>query len=104
MKHKVLILGSILILLISACAPQAAATASPVDVQHTAEAAAFTMVAQNSAGNSHQHADSANRSGQFNSSTDIDPHSPANYRSLARNCHKSPWHSDTGHLATSFDK
>jgi hypothetical protein len=46
MKHKVLILGSILILLISACAPQAVATASSVDVQHTAEAAAFTMVAQ----------------------------------------------------------
>jgi hypothetical protein len=46
MKQNVLILGSILILLVSACAPQAAATASPVDVQHTAEAAAFTMVAQ----------------------------------------------------------
>src|SRR5215216_6790237 len=46
MKHKVLILGSILILLIGACAPQAVATANSADVQHTAEAAAFTMVAQ----------------------------------------------------------
>jgi len=46
MKRNVLLLGSILILLISACSPQAVATASSVDVQHTAEAAAFTMVAQ----------------------------------------------------------
>src|SRR5512146_3100553 len=46
MKQKALILAVILILLISACAPKSVPTASPVDVQHTAEAAAFTMVAQ----------------------------------------------------------
>lgn len=46
MKQNALTLGVVLIFLISACAPQAAPTASPVDVQHTAEAAAFTMVAQ----------------------------------------------------------
>lgn len=46
MKQKALILGVTLILLIGACAPKSAPTASPVDVQHTAEAAAFTMVAQ----------------------------------------------------------
>lgn len=46
MKQKALILVVILILVISACAPKSAPTASPVDVQHTAEAAAFTMVAQ----------------------------------------------------------
>jgi hypothetical protein len=33
-------------LLAGACAPRAAPTADPVDIQHTAEAAAFTMVAQ----------------------------------------------------------
>lgn len=33
-------------LLASACAPQATPTANPVDVQHTAEAAALTVVAQ----------------------------------------------------------
>ncbi len=46
MKQKALTLAAILILLISACAPKSAPTANPVDVQHTAEAAAFTMVAQ----------------------------------------------------------
>jgi hypothetical protein len=46
MKQKALILVVILIFMISACAPKSAPTASPVDVQHTAEAAAFTMVAQ----------------------------------------------------------
>ncbi len=46
MKQKALILVAILIFLISACAPKSAPTANPVDVQHTAEAAAFTMVAQ----------------------------------------------------------
>lgn len=33
-------------LLVSACAPQAIPTVDPVDIQHTAEAAAFTMVAE----------------------------------------------------------
>jgi len=46
MKRNVLIIGVVLILLVSACAPQAAPTANPVDIQHTAEAGAFTMVAQ----------------------------------------------------------
>ncbi len=46
MKQNALMLGIVLIFLISACAPQATPTANPADVQHTAEAAAFTMVAQ----------------------------------------------------------
>ena len=46
MKQKVLTLSVLLALLISACAPKAGPTMDPVDVQHTAEAAAFTMVAQ----------------------------------------------------------
>ncbi len=46
MKQKVLTLGIVLIFLVSACAPQSTPTANPADVQHTAEAAAFTMVAQ----------------------------------------------------------
>lgn len=45
MKHKITTLGMLFILLLSACAPQAAPTMDPLDVQHTAEAAAFTMVA-----------------------------------------------------------
>jgi hypothetical protein len=50
MKNKVTALGVVLILILSACAPQAAeATLSPLDVQQTAEAAAFTMVAQTQA-------------------------------------------------------
>jgi hypothetical protein len=49
MTRNVLIIGVIVILLVSACAPQAAPTANPVDVQHTAEAGAFTMVAQTQA-------------------------------------------------------
>jgi hypothetical protein len=49
MKRNVLIIGAILILLVSACAPQAAPTVNSVDVQHTAEAGAFTMVAQTQA-------------------------------------------------------
>jgi hypothetical protein len=49
MKRNVLIIGAVLILLVSACAPQAAPTANPVDVQHTAEAGAFTMVAETQA-------------------------------------------------------
>src|SRR6188474_2428512 len=51
MKRNVLIIGAVLILLVSACAPQAAPTANPVDIQHTAEAGAFTMVAQTEAAN-----------------------------------------------------
>ena len=46
MKEKVLTLSVLLTLFISACAPKAAPTMNPADVQHTAEAAAFTMVAQ----------------------------------------------------------
>ncbi|HUE99252.1 MAG TPA: hypothetical protein VMN99_08345 [Anaerolineales bacterium] len=46
MKHRVLIIGAVFILLASACAPQGTPTANPVDIQHTAEAAALTMVAQ----------------------------------------------------------
>lgn len=46
MKRNALTLGLLSIFLISACAPQAAPTMDPMDVQHTAEAAAFTMVAQ----------------------------------------------------------
>jgi len=47
MKRNVIIVGIVLILVLSACAPKAAApTANPVDVQNTAEAAAFTAVAQ----------------------------------------------------------
>ena len=46
MKQKVLTLSVLLVLLISACTPKAAPTLEPLEVQHTAEAAAFTMVAQ----------------------------------------------------------
>lgn len=49
MKQKVLTLGVAFVFLISACAPQATATVNPADVQHTAEAAAFTMVAETQA-------------------------------------------------------
>lgn len=41
-----LLIGAVFMLLASACAPQAAPTANPVDVQQTAQAAAFTMVAE----------------------------------------------------------
>ena len=51
MKRNVLVIGVVLILLASACAPQAAPTANPVDIQHTAEAGAFTMVAETQAAN-----------------------------------------------------
>jgi hypothetical protein len=37
------------ILVLGACAPQATPTVNPLDVQHTAEAAAFTMVAETQA-------------------------------------------------------
>ncbi len=47
MKRNLSIVGVLLILIVSACAPKAAApTMNSLDVQHTAEAAAFTMVAQ----------------------------------------------------------
>jgi hypothetical protein len=46
MKRKLSIAGAALILLAGACSPQAAPTMNPEDIQHTAEAAAFTMVAQ----------------------------------------------------------
>lgn len=46
MKRNALIIAVLFMLLVGACAPQAAPTVNPVDVQHTAEAAAFTMVAQ----------------------------------------------------------
>jgi hypothetical protein len=46
MKRNVLIIGAVFMLLASACAPQAAPTVNPADVQTTAQAAAFTMVAE----------------------------------------------------------
>ena len=46
MKRNVLIIGAVFMLLASACAPQATPTANPADVQQTAQAAAFTMVAE----------------------------------------------------------
>jgi len=49
MKRNALVIGVILVLLVSACAPQAAPTANPVDIQHTAEAGAQTMVAETQA-------------------------------------------------------
>ena len=49
MKRNTLFLGVVFILLVSACAPRATPTANPVDIQHTAEAAAFTLVAETQA-------------------------------------------------------
>lgn len=46
MKRNVLLIGAVFILLASACAPQATPTINPADVQQTAQAAAFTMVAE----------------------------------------------------------
>ena len=46
MKRNALIIGVVFSLLATACGAQATPTANPVDIQHTAEAAAFTMVAQ----------------------------------------------------------
>ncbi|HEX9332391.1 MAG TPA: hypothetical protein VF896_10905 [Anaerolineales bacterium] len=46
MKRNVFVISVVFILLVNACAPQATPTANPVDIQHTAEAAAFTMVAE----------------------------------------------------------
>jgi hypothetical protein len=47
-RNKVLI-GVVFILLLSACAPQGTPTADPVDIGNTAQAAAFTMVAETQA-------------------------------------------------------
>lgn len=46
MKRSMSIIGVVFILLASACGPQATPTANPVDIQNTAQAAAFTMVAE----------------------------------------------------------
>jgi hypothetical protein len=46
MKRNALFIGVVLSLLVSACGAQATPTVNPVDVQNTAQAAAFTMVAQ----------------------------------------------------------
>lgn len=46
MKRNVLLFGAVLMLLASACAPQGAPTMDPADVQQTAQAAAFTLVAE----------------------------------------------------------
>ena len=49
MNRNILLLGMVFILLASACAPQGTPTANAVDIQHTAEAAALTMVAETQA-------------------------------------------------------
>ena len=49
MKRNRLLIGVVFILLASACAPQGTPTANPVDIQHTAEVAALTMVAETQA-------------------------------------------------------
>jgi len=49
MNRNLLTIGVVMILLVGACAPQATPTANPLDIQHTAEAGAFTMVAQTQA-------------------------------------------------------
>jgi hypothetical protein len=46
MKRSVVTIGVLFMLLAGACAPQAVPTTEPLDIQHTAEAAAFTMVAE----------------------------------------------------------
>ena len=46
MKRNVSIIGVLFLLLANACAPQATPTANPADIQNTAQAAAFTMVAE----------------------------------------------------------
>jgi hypothetical protein len=51
MKRNALSIGIVLVLLMSACAPGAAPTANPVDIQHTAEVGALTMVAETQAAN-----------------------------------------------------
>ena len=49
MNRNTLLMGVVFILLISACAPQGTPTADPVDIGNTAQAAAFTMVAETQA-------------------------------------------------------
>lgn len=49
MKRNILLIGVVFILLASACAPRGTPTANSADIQHTAEAAAFTMVAETQA-------------------------------------------------------
>jgi hypothetical protein len=49
MNRNISLLGVVFILLASACAPQGTPTANPIDIQHTAEAAALTMVADTQA-------------------------------------------------------
>jgi hypothetical protein len=49
MYRNILLIGAVFILLVSACAPQATPTADPVDIGNTAQAAAFTMVAETQA-------------------------------------------------------
>lgn len=49
MKNKAISIALGAILILGACAPQATPTTNPQDVQHTAEAAAFTMVAETQA-------------------------------------------------------
>jgi hypothetical protein len=46
MKRNLSIVGAVLVLLAGACSPQATPTMNSQDIQHTAEAAAFTVVAQ----------------------------------------------------------
>jgi hypothetical protein len=49
MNRNILLIGVVFLLLASACAPQGIPTANPVDIGHTAEAAALTMVAETQA-------------------------------------------------------
>src|SRR5688572_25671147 len=49
MNRNILLIGVAFMLLASACAPQGIPTANPVDIGHTAEAAALTMVAETQA-------------------------------------------------------
>ena len=49
MNRNILLIGVVFILLASACSPQGTPTANPVDIGHTAEAAALTMVAETQA-------------------------------------------------------
>ncbi len=49
MNRNIMLAGVVFMLLISSCAPQGTPTADPVDIQHTAEAAALTMVAETQA-------------------------------------------------------
>lgn len=46
MNRNIWLIGAVFALLVSACSPQSTPTAAPVDIQHTAEAAALTMVAE----------------------------------------------------------